>query len=378
MRVDELRLSIHAISDPREISEIQAEMDSFITKNSENPFLLSVFIQKTMESNSRKGSTPIVLVLKIDGAIIGVVPILITKRLGIRLATFLFDFWFSPDFVYDAEYREICMQSSLTFIFDHLKCKFTTFDLPAKSPNLQVLERVCKTNCLYFDKKNEDYLNHRIISVDRPWTDFKKSKGKHFRQEFRRIEYNLDSVGKWRILRFENDVQEQEAFQNIIDVEKVSWKKNWRFQQHISADLQLLQLWEGSSLAIKTCLGFNRNVWFLELNDHIIAYSLVIQYGRTAYIAKTSYDDRYREFYPGIYVINASVRDLFNSESVKTIDFLTNLPFVKKWASGCELRVKSLLWKDYMPNFFKMIIRQPQTKLILNLIPESIKHLALS
>lgn len=368
-----LRLSIHAISDPRKIFEIEEELDAFIIKNSKNPFVLSVFIKETMESTLQKGSIPIVLVFMTEGKIIGIAPLLLRKKIGIRFANLLFDFWFSPDFIFNAEYSEVCMQNSLTFIFDHLKCKLATFELPAESLNLHILERVCKTNRICIDKKNDADLNHRIIPVESTWDNFQKSRGKYFRQEFRGIERKLGSAGKWQIILFENKDHEQDAFRRIIDVERVSWKQNWRLKQHVSADVQLFQLWEGSSLAIRTCPSFKRSVWFLELNGHAIAYSLVIQYKGTAYIAKTSYDNQYREFYPGIYAINGAVRDLFNCGRVKTIDFMTNLPFVKKWASVHQLRFRFLLWKGFLPNLFELIVQQLQiSRVMRRLIPKII------
>jgi hypothetical protein len=363
-----LRLSICAISDPKKLSEIQEELDAFIIKNSRNPFMLTAFIKEMMESTLQKGSIPIVLVLKADEKIIGAAPLLLTKKFGMRFTKLLFDFWFSPDFIFDEVYREVCMQNSLTFIFGHLKSKFATFDLPAESLSLHLLEQACETNRIYISKKNDADLNHRIIPVDRTWTDFQKSRGKYFRQEFRGIERKLGRAGKWQILLFENNDHEQDAFQKIIDVEKTSWKQNWRLQQHVSEDVQLFQLWNGSSSAIKTCPGFKRSVWFLELNGHPIAYSLVILYKGTAYVTKTSYDNQYREIYPGIYAINESVRYLFNSGGVKTIDFMTNLPFVQKWASMHQLRVRFLLSKGFLPNLLTLLIQQPQTRIMWRLI----------
>jgi hypothetical protein len=371
MRVNELRLSIHAISDPRKISEIEEELDAFIIKNSRNPFMLSVFIKETMESTLRKDSIPIVLVLMTDGKIIGVAPLSLRKKFGIRFAKLLFEFWFSPDFIFDTEYNEVCMQNSLNFIFGHLGCRFATLDLPAESLNLHILERMCETNRIYIRKKNDARLDHSIIPVEHTWNDFQKSKSKNFRQKFKRIERHLCSAGKWQILLFENEKNEQDVLQKIMDIEKTSWKQNWRRQHHALVDESLLKFWEGSSLAIRTYPDFKRSVWFLELNDHAIAYSLVVQYKGTAYMCKTSYNNQYRKFSLGIYINNVMVRDSFNSGSITMIDLMTNLPFYKYWTSKYMLRVRLLLWKGFLPNLFELLIQRPQTRRIMwRLIPE--------
>jgi hypothetical protein len=337
--------------------------------------MLSVFIKETMESTLQKDSIPIVLVLMADGKIIGVVSLSLRKKFGIRFASFLFDDHFSPDFVFDTGYSEVCLQNSLTFIFDNLGCRFTTLDLPAESLNLHILERMRETNRIYIRKENDAYLNHNIISVDRAWNDFKKLRGKNFRHRFKQIERRLSSAGQWQILLFENKDHEQGVLQKIMDIEKTSWKQNWRLQHHALVDESLLKFWwEGSSLAIRTYPDLKRSTWFLELNGYAIAYSLVLQYKGTAYIGKTSYNNQYRKIYPGIYVNNVAIQNLFNCGGIKTIDFMTNLPFHEIWKPKNLLRTRLLLFKGSLPNL-ELIIQLPQIRRAMRrLIPELVKQ----
>lgn len=364
VRVIELRLSIHAISDPRKISEIDKELDSFIIKNSNNPFMLSVFIKKRMERALLKGSSPTVLIFMTDGKIVGIAPLLIRKKFGIRFVEWLFDYPYSPDFIFDTKYSEVCMKNSFNHIFSHLKCWFAILEVPAESQNLQIIERTCKTNHISIRKKNDARLNHRVVDVACAWDDFKKSRGKDFRAEFKNIERKLCAAGKYQVLIFENRDHEQDAFQKIIDIEKTSWKQNWRLHHHASDD-GLMSLWEGSNSAIRNCPDFKRGVWFLELNGHVIAYSLVVQYKETAYIAKTSFNSENRKLYPGIYIFNRAIRDLFNSGSIKTIDLMTNLSFMKKWASLNLLRIRLLLWKGVLPNLLVSLVQRRQPRRIM-------------
>jgi CelD/BcsL family acetyltransferase involved in cellulose biosynthesis len=376
--VNELRLSIHAISDPRKISEIEEELDAFIIKNSRNPFMFSVFIKKTMKSTLQKDSIPIVLVLMADGKIIGVVPLSLRKKFGIRFASFLFGYDYSPDFIFDREYSGVCMQNSLNFIFENLGCRFTTLNLPAESLNLQILERMRETNRIFIRKENDAYLNHNIIPVNRTWNDFQKWQGKNFRHRFKQIERRLSSAGQWQILLFENKDHEQEVIQKIMDIEKTSWKQNWRLQHHALVDESLMKFWwEGSSLAIRTYPNLKRSTWFLELNGYAIAYSLVFQYKGTAYVGKTSYNNQYRKIYPGIYINNAAIQNIFNCGRIKTIDFMTNLPFQEIWKSKNLLRSRLLLCKGSLPNL-ELTIQLPQIRRVMRrLIPELVKQLVL-
>jgi hypothetical protein len=74
-------------------------------------------------------------------------------------------------------------------------------------------------------------------------------------------------------------------------------------------------------------------VAFLELNGTAIAHSIFLEYNGHAYLYKTSFDDRYRKLGPGIYTINAVLRELMSRPEVKVIDFVTDLPFEHQWAS---------------------------------------------
>lgn len=354
MRVNELRLSIHAISDPRKISEIEEELDAFIIKNSRNPFMLSVFIKERMESTLLKGSIPIVLVLMTDGKIIGVAPLLLRKKFGIQSAKLLFDFWFSPDFTFDTEYSEVCMQNSLTFIFDHLECRFAKFDLPAESPNFQALEQQCKVYGIDFRAKNHS--RHRILPVDCTWKRFQELKGSRWRNDLERTERKLDQIGSWRIMSIENVSNRPDVLERILDVERMSWKEPWRSKMHMTIDEDLFMIWEGSQRAARIESDFKCSVWFLEVNNETAAYAVAIKYKGTAFLAKTSFDNRYRKFYIGKLLTTMLIRDLFNGGQIKTIDFMTDLPFMNAWTFSSLNRATVLMWKGEIPTLAERVI----------------------
>lgn len=370
-----MKLSIFAISDPAKISDMQEELDAFLIQNSKNPFMLSVFIKKEMESSLRKGSTPIVLVFMTEKKIISVVPLLVKKKFGIGFASLLFDPWFSPDFIIEKKYVETCMQFSLNFIFEHLQCQFETLDLPADSLNLPVLDKMCETNSISFSKKSDSWLDHCIIPVNGTWVDFLKSKNRNFKRRFKQLEQQLDNHGDWQVLLFENEDGEEEAFQQIMAIEEASWKQNWRNQNGNSVDDDLLNVWSGSVFAVRKYPDFKRSVWFLELNGKPIAYTLVLQYKGTAYTCKTSYNKEYRRFSPGIYLKNVAIRDLFDSGKIKMIDFMTNLPFHERWTSTRLSRVEFFLSKGYVPKLLELTVQQPATRKAMRcLLPKEISN----
>ncbi len=350
--------------------EIQKELDNFLISNGSNPFVLSEFLKMKFEDVLVEDVVPLILVLRVDGNIVGVAPISIRKKFGLRFVKMLFSFEFFPDFTFDKTYSEDCMRLVFDYIFNQLHCFFVALDLPVDSLNMPILERECKLERVSIFKKNYPYLNHSIIIVAATWDDFQKLKGYHFKKRFRRIEQRLSNVGPWRLLVFENENNEEEVLQRILGVEEASWKQNWRFQHNITIDGGLLRLWRASSLALKTYDGFKRYVWLLDLGGKDIAYSLVFEYKETAYFVKTSFNNEFRRLYPGIYTNHVAIESFFTSGNVKAIDFLTNLPFHKIWASNYLSGVRVLLCKGFLPNLLELTIQQPQIRRVMwRLIP---------
>ena len=349
-----MNLMITAFSDPKKLAELK--VDAFIEKYSENPFYLSAFLERQMQ-NSADGSSPLMLIFRINETIVGVVPLLVTEKLGIRSAQFIYNFYFSPDFVFNNKYSNLCMNVCLDFIFKNLRCQFVTFDLPADSPNLNILQQTCYEKSILVIKKNDDF-SHAIIALRSSWDDFVKQKSKDFRKNLHKMERRIITDGKGHVSVFENQENEEDVFRMIMGIEQQCWKQGWRQNNEVKVDHDLLNIWAGSSSEIRTNPDFKRFVWILSLNDTIIAYNLAILYKGTAYFCKTSFDNKYRHLYPGIYLNNVAIRDLFSSDSVHLIDFMTNLPFHSRWTKTRLTRVRFSLSKGLVPKLFNLIIKQ--------------------
>jgi hypothetical protein len=356
---------IQVIFNKEGISKIEQEFDSFVSENCSNPFMLSIFIKKRIERIRAPSSDPIILVLKENDDIIGIAPFLLTRTSGFRCVKWLFDCSYSPDFILNDAKRKDCLQSFFYYIFQNLSCNFAILEIPSESKNQNLIDLICKSNNLSIWRISDMHLNHRIVEIKGNWDEFQKSRGKAFRAEFRSIDRKLSAAGNFRTLMFENIDNEEDSLKKIVQVENVSWKQDWRLSNNFSFDEGLLKLWEGSSLGIRTNLDFRRKVWFLELNGQVIAYSLVVEYGETGYIAKTSFNNSRRELYPGIYIFNQAVRGLFNSPMIKKIDFMTNLAFMKKWSSIELIRNRFVISKGSLPKTLVWLIQNRGIRAIL-------------
>jgi len=296
-----------------------------------------------MEFYRSRGWAPLVLVILADNMIVGIAPLITKRKFGVRFVRFVGRSWFPPDFIVEDQYREICLSHALDFLFRTLRCQFVELILPAESPNLRVLKHLCIHKAKTIDFCTKPAIGHCIIPIDRTWDEFKASRGRNFRRKFKKIERHLDQAGSWRIIYVENENKESDVFQRILDVERMSWKEAWRSKIGMEIDPDLLMIWKGAQYTTKTEPKFNWSIGFLELNGQTLAYSLFLQYKGVAFDVKTSYDARYKRFYPGVYVNNATIRELFNKRQVRNIDFLTDLPFHRIWTSICLPRVKVMM-----------------------------------
>jgi len=294
-----------------------------------------------MEFYLSRGWTPLVLVTSKDNTIVGIAPLITNKKFGVRFAKFVGNAWFPPDFIVDDRYRETCIARTLDFLFKTLQCHFVEFTLPAESPNLRILKQKCKGNKIYFCTKPA--IGHCIIPIRCTWDEFKASRGRNFRRKFKKIERKLDRAGSWRIMCIENENNGSDAIKKILDVEKMSWKETWRTQMGVKIDPDLPMIWKAAQYTARTEPDFKWSAWFLELNGKTLAYCLFFQHKEVAFDVKTSYDERYKKFYPGVYVNNVAIRELFNRREVRNIDFLIDLPFHRIWTSKCLPRVRVMM-----------------------------------
>ena len=181
-----IELSLNVISDPSKILELYDAIDAFINKWSKNPFLLGEFVNQFMSANIAKGWTPIILVLKTDGKIVGIAPLIIKDLFGMRFVKFSSRDTFSPDFVFDDDYMKVCMNCIFEYLFKTMKCRFVDLFLSVDSPNLDAIKQQCNVRGIGFSTGSQ--LRHRIIPVESTWDEFIQKKGR--RRIIRQIELN--------------------------------------------------------------------------------------------------------------------------------------------------------------------------------------------
>jgi hypothetical protein len=341
-------LSFYTILDPSKILESE-ELDAFVGSRSKNPFLLGGFISQSMESNYAEGWKPLFLVIKSKGKIVGTAPLMIREKMGIRFAQ-LFPNTYATDFNADSYYLDAVIESIFHYLFESLNCQFVRFLLSAESPNLKIIERQCKVHGISCSSGNQ--YTHYNIPVESTWDEFQKKKGR--RRIIRQIECKLDAIGPWDVEYVDDVSQHSEVLGELLEIERKSWKAQ---EPEVIAKTteELLMAWAGSENVPRTKTDFKCSVWFLKINDERVAYTFVIRYKGTAFVHKTSYDERYKKFYVGKYINNVAIRDMFNEGLIKSIDFMSSFPFMSFWTPLSSYVVEVKMWKGNLAVLWKFL-----------------------
>jgi hypothetical protein len=319
------------------IFNLKEELTDFLNQSNDNPFLLYPFLESAL-SEIPKNSSPLFLISRINGRIVGLAPLVVRREFGASVASFLIRYEFSPDFIIEEGYEDnffndfLRKLSKLKFILD--------LEIPIESKTLSYLEKACLENKISFKRSASDTTKHHsVIQVDDSWDLFEKNRGKHFRQKFRTIERDIKRRGNYRILTAKPLNEEPEKiFDEILKIEKNSWKDAWRTDNNVMVDKDLFWIWR-SALSAGSVPAFNLSVYFLEFENDIIAYALIVQYKGYAAITKSTYIRAYENLHVGLFTVHSAIKDLFNYPAVREIDFMTNLFSSKFWATDCYQRV---------------------------------------
>lgn len=323
---DNIQFSL--ISDPGAFRSADGLWNWLVDDCCSNPLLLSSYVEDRMELYSKKGWSPLLLNISKGDEIIGSVPLRIKKLFGVRHAKLLLEPHFSPDFVFRDEYREVCTEEALRFLFDTLNLNYLDFTLQVESQNFSILKKICKSKKIHF---HESFGNaHRIIRIKCTWDEYARQRRKKFR-EFRTLKNKLNREGSWRIVSYKNGEITRDVFKRVLNIEKLSWKEKWRIKRGLGSDEHYPMVWNASTLTDESSLDYNWIIYFLELDGRAISFVIVLRYKGYSVLFKTSFDERYRKFSPGKFVMNAAIRDQFEAEGVRTIELMTDLKVMGKW-----------------------------------------------
>jgi hypothetical protein len=358
-----MTLSIQIISDLNALGQVSADWDNFLKIHSENPFLFTNFLFQVISSNPER--IPLFLILRYNEKIIGLAPLHLTSKFGIRSAEFFLKPELNPDFVIEKKYFNEGFKIINNFLFNFLKCSFLSLTLDQISATLTEF----RSNKVYFVSDCCSG-SHLILNLPKNIEEYKKLVGKQIRQDVKRTEGRLNASGTWKVLKCDEQTVSP-VIPKILSVDSASWKKVWRSHRKIKSDSGLLVVLNAFSSSVN---DFEKKylwlTWILELNGSPISYqiALINQRNSIAFFVKTGYDNNYKSYSPGVYVCNFAICDLLENSRIQKIDFLTNLEYLKRWKTENHLRVNVIVSQNFLAKIIQFFITNQRLKPLMRFL----------
>ncbi|MBN2604108.1 MAG: GNAT family N-acetyltransferase [Candidatus Thermoplasmatota archaeon] len=357
-----MNLSINAITDMSEFQRIEKQFDSFVAEWSENPFVSSVFIKNGAQLSNFRGWKPLLLIVYDSDKIVGMAPLAFRKRLGILFVQFLYGPNFLMDFVVHKKYREVCVKKILHTLISFYKCRFVDLTFSEESSTLKLLKKVCTEFHIYFKTMDSSFGGHRVISLTGTWDDFVNASDGKVRRKLNRIERKFRMLGDCRITCVERLDDDPMVCEKIIKLDGLSWKKNWMDSRGIAYDPELSITLNAVRETDNAASIFTWKTYFLELNGKVIAYLLIFRERGSVIFKRASYDNAYKKFSPGIFLFNDVIREIFDEENVKVIDWCADHRYQKLWASILLSNTVISIRNGFLLNSLERLLEFPIVK----------------
>jgi hypothetical protein len=319
-----MKISTLVVSDIDRFVEMRDFWDRELKDHVDDPFLFSSLIVEHWKFSQRMGWHPFLMVFLSGEKIVGFAPLIMRSRFGFRYVS-NFDQYTCPEFFSD-NYREVCIDQMVRILFRHLHCESADVTVRDESADQRILEKVCRKRKLSYTRFPQE--GQAVIPVKKSLDSFRQSLNRKDSKEFKRIGRKLDKLGSWQISCFDLD---RTSLAKIWKVERHSWKANLKGKEKAKKDLGLSSILKGVERNREGKSYFESKVWFLELNDMPLSYVLTMKRNKTEFFAKTSFDSRFKEVSPGIFLMNTLIERVFMDKIADKIDFISNLPLVRVW-----------------------------------------------
>ncbi len=356
--MEEMRVKTTIITKSSRFAEIENPWNELVRENSENPFLFSAFVMRQMTHKISEGWTPNILVISGYDGFLGFVPLVKKRKFGIYVADFLVTPSFSPDLVVQRKYKYGLARIMLETLFERQSIHFVEIVMELDSLNLRPLLDACEEKgvCVFVQYEDVPLMNHTILNVDKTWKEFCELRGTKFRRRLKVMQQKLQKTGQLTIRYYQNEEIDKDAIKKVFEIERNSWKQDSRARKRRRFDRILNDIIEASQQTVKVEPDFRYELWILELDKQPISYCLAVQYKKTVFFPKSSFDERYRKLSPGIYVLNEAYHAHFDRDKPAKIDFMTKFPHYHIWSDSYLPRVRIIMSKGLVPKLIGMIL----------------------
>ena len=164
-----------------------------------------------------------------------------------------------------------------------------------------------------------------IIPVEGKFDDYKKRLTKNSIRKLKKSRRSLNKTGNFSVNVIQNGESPTENLQSFANIEDSGWKgrlgstikkKSWRFFEELV-----------NNMGKKGWLEW----YFLQIDNSKIAGYLTIPFGRTSYILKTGYDEKYRFHSPGSILMEEMLEKIYSAGDMEIINLFTDFEWFLRW-----------------------------------------------
>ena len=300
--------------------------------NSNFPFLTFEWLLSWWKSFGEDKQLFVLIVNEtIDESSRGIAPLMLVKSAGFRIIEFigtgLSDYL---DFIIEGLTVE-----TINAFFEYLNKKKKSWDLIFLSDVLLEdgsVERLLKAGqSAGWKTCFRRYTASPYLSINGDWSQFLSSKSSNFRYTLKRKEKRLEKEGlNLKICRFNSNNFENQTFEDIVEIERNSWKFKAGTAKTEEESLKKFYIDFLSEFANNGWL----NLWVGYLNDDRAAYLINFDYREKIWFYNAAYHYQSRRYAIGSILTHHAVRDAF-SRGKTEYDFMRGEEEYKdRWASG--------------------------------------------
>ena len=175
------------------------------------------------------------------------------------------------------------------------------------------------------------------VSLEGSWDSYISSRGAHLRKRYREAAGRLYGLGDWNVQRTRSSDGTGGLIKRMTNVMIKSWKGK---RQTLASGLRLMT----DQFELASARG-ELDVQELSLNGKTEAFWFLTHQGRMAYALYTGYVEDLSDYSPGFVLLHEVIKSLFSDKSrVGELDFLNNLPYLRRWANLERRRVSLTLY----------------------------------
>jgi len=164
-----------------------------------------------------------------------------------------------------------------------------------------------------------------VIPVKGSFMNFKEGLPNKLKGNLRRSNNSLKKLGDYNVIVIGKNSDAREELLSFSEIEKSGWKGR-------AGTAITYKFWDFFEQLVQNMDKKNWLKWyFLESVNKRIAGYMVIPFGRSAIILKTSYDEEYRTLSPGAVLTEKMIEHIFSTGDYDVISFLTDFNWLLRW-----------------------------------------------